>query len=201
MDQPLLERGVGRSLSTNRKELPCPASSPLASISRSRFFRSTVSMMVDHIDDLTARIESVESRIVALHKNSEASQRLASAPGVGPITTSAILASVGDGRQISVGTPPRGLAWIDAESPRQGAHRQDQQGRRSLSARTADPWSSSHRRNELPQGCNTTALAEAAARAAIRECCGGRGCSQDGTGALGNDHPGRRLSKDCRSDG
>ena len=46
MDHPLLERGVGWSLSTNRKELPCPASSPLASISRSRFFRSTASMML-----------------------------------------------------------------------------------------------------------------------------------------------------------
>lgn len=61
--------------------------------------RAAVEEVFDHIDDLTARIESVESRIVALHKNSEASQRLASAPGVGPITASAILASVGDGRQ------------------------------------------------------------------------------------------------------
>ena len=61
--------------------------------------RAAVEEVFDHIDDLTARIESVESRIVAWHKNSEASQRLASAPGVGPITASAILASVGDGRQ------------------------------------------------------------------------------------------------------
>jgi hypothetical protein len=105
---------------------------------------------------------------------------------------------------VPVGTSLRGLAWIDAESPcqrRQGAHRQDQQGRRSLFACTTDPRGSSHRRNELPQGCGTAALAEAAARAAIGECCGGRGCPQDGTSALGDDHPRRRLSKDCRSDG
>jgi len=61
--------------------------------------RAAVEEVFDHIEDLTARIESVEARVVAWHKNSETSQRLASAPGVGPITASAILASVGDGRQ------------------------------------------------------------------------------------------------------
>jgi transposase len=61
--------------------------------------RAAVDEVFDHIEDLTARIKSVEARIVAWHKTSEASQRLASAPGVGPITASAILASVGDGRQ------------------------------------------------------------------------------------------------------
>ncbi len=61
--------------------------------------RAAVEEVFDHIDDLTARIESVEARIVAWHKNCAASQRLASAPGVGPITASAILASIGDGRQ------------------------------------------------------------------------------------------------------
>lgn len=53
----------------------------------------------EHIDALTTRIASVEARIVAWHRSSEASQRIASAPGVGPITASAIVASIGDGRQ------------------------------------------------------------------------------------------------------
>jgi len=38
-------------------------------------------------------------RILIWHKNNEASQRLASAPGVGPMTASAIVAAVGDGHQ------------------------------------------------------------------------------------------------------
>ena len=75
-----------RARSTSREFLPDEA-------------RAAVYEVFDHIEDLTARIASVEARIVAWHKTSEASQRLASAPGVGPITASAILASVGDGRQ------------------------------------------------------------------------------------------------------
>lgn len=61
--------------------------------------RAAITEEFEHIDALTARIESVEARIVAWHKTSEASRRLASAPGVGPITASALVASVGDGRQ------------------------------------------------------------------------------------------------------
>ena len=41
----------------------------------------------------------MERRIIAWHKASEASQRLASAPGVGPITATALVAAVGDGTQ------------------------------------------------------------------------------------------------------
>ena len=73
---------------------------------------AAVEEMFDHIDDLTARIESVGSRIVAWHKNSEASQRLASVPGVGPITASAIRAGVGDGRQFQ--SARHFAAWLGA---------------------------------------------------------------------------------------
>ncbi|WP_244604559.1 transposase [Mesorhizobium erdmanii] len=39
---------------------------------------------------------SLLSKIVEWHKNNEDSRRLATAPGVGPITASAIVAAVGD---------------------------------------------------------------------------------------------------------
>ena len=61
--------------------------------------RAAITETFEHIDALTERIAAVEARILAWHKSSEASRRLASAPGVGPITASAIVASVGDGRQ------------------------------------------------------------------------------------------------------
>jgi transposase len=61
--------------------------------------RAAIAEAFDHVDELTERIGAIEDRIVAWHRNSEASQRLASAPGVGPITASAIIASVGDGKQ------------------------------------------------------------------------------------------------------
>lgn len=61
--------------------------------------RAAIAEEFDHINALSKRIDAIEARIVTWHKNSEVSQRLASAPGVGPITASAIIASVGDGRQ------------------------------------------------------------------------------------------------------
>jgi transposase len=61
--------------------------------------RAAIGEVFDHIDALTKRIDAVEAQIIIWHRNSEASQRLVSAPGVGPITASAIIASVGDGRQ------------------------------------------------------------------------------------------------------
>jgi transposase len=48
-----------------------------------------------HIDAMTEKLGEMEARIVAWHKSSPDSQRLASAPGVGPIT----VAAVGDGKQ------------------------------------------------------------------------------------------------------
>lgn len=61
--------------------------------------REAIGCLFDHIDGLQERVEAVEARILAWHKASEASQRLASAPGVGPITATALLAAVGDGGQ------------------------------------------------------------------------------------------------------
>ena len=61
--------------------------------------RATIAEVFAHIDVLTERIDAMETQIVAWHKNSETSRRLASAPGVGPITASAIVAGVGNARQ------------------------------------------------------------------------------------------------------
>jgi transposase len=61
--------------------------------------RAAIAEVFAHIEGLTERIDAVETQIVAWHKNSETRQRLASAPGVGPITASAIIASAGIARQ------------------------------------------------------------------------------------------------------
>jgi transposase len=45
---------------------------------------------------LQARIDEIEAAILGWHKESEASRRLTTIPGVGPITASAIVATVGD---------------------------------------------------------------------------------------------------------
>jgi transposase len=51
------------------------------------------------LEGLDRRIEQVEAAILAWHKGCDASRRLAAIPGIGPITASAIVATVGDARQ------------------------------------------------------------------------------------------------------
>lgn len=61
--------------------------------------REAITLLFDQIDALSERLAIVEVRILAWHKSNETSQRLASAPGVGPITATALVAAVGDGAQ------------------------------------------------------------------------------------------------------
>lgn len=61
--------------------------------------REALRSLFQHIEALSEKLKSVEERIVAWHKANPDSQRLATAPGVGPITASAIVAAIGDGKQ------------------------------------------------------------------------------------------------------
>lgn len=61
--------------------------------------RKAIDEMFGRLDDLADGVGTVEAEIIAWHKGNEASQRLATAPGIGPITASALVASVGDARQ------------------------------------------------------------------------------------------------------
>jgi transposase len=56
------------------------------------------------------RVEEVEAAIMAWHKENEASRRLATIPGVGPITASAIVATVGDASNF--GSARHFAAWV-----------------------------------------------------------------------------------------
>jgi transposase len=71
--------------------------------------------LVDQLRIVRAEIAKVEKRIVAWHRGNDASRRLATIPGIGPITASAIAAAVPDatlfrsGRQFAawLGLTPR----------------------------------------------------------------------------------------------
>lgn len=71
--------------------------------------------LIDRIRALTKEIDKIEEQILAWHKSSAASRRLATIPGIGPITASAIMAAMPDatlfssGRSFAawLGLPPR----------------------------------------------------------------------------------------------
>ena len=58
--------------------------------------RQALQGLAAELETLSARVEEIEAAILAWHKGSEASRRLATVPGIGPITASAIVATVGD---------------------------------------------------------------------------------------------------------
>lgn len=64
-----------------------------------------------HWQALAIRIAELERRIVLWHRANETSRRLATIPDIGPITASALVASVGDpGPSPRAGTSPPGSA-------------------------------------------------------------------------------------------
>jgi transposase len=61
--------------------------------------RLAIEALFNHVDGLRAQAETIEAEILAWYQANEASQRLAAVPGIGPLTATALVAAVGDGRQ------------------------------------------------------------------------------------------------------
>ena len=61
--------------------------------------RQALRALLAQLHALDQQIASLEAAVIASHRDNEASRRLASIPGVGPITASAIVASVADAHQ------------------------------------------------------------------------------------------------------
>jgi transposase len=72
--------------------------------------RSALSVLVDQFGLLEIGIKKAEAGIMAWHRGNEASRRLATIPGIGPITASAIAATVPDARLFSSGR--QFAAWL-----------------------------------------------------------------------------------------
>ncbi|MGF1543023.1 MAG: IS110 family transposase, partial [Parvularculaceae bacterium] len=77
--------------------------------------RSALLPLVRQIEDLDSKVAELDRQIASAHRKSEVNQRLATIPGVGPVTASAIAATVTDaslfrsGRELSawLGLVPR----------------------------------------------------------------------------------------------
>lgn len=62
-------------------------------------FRELIEMQMSHLQQLQNRIGELDGQIARWHRDSEASQRLMAIPGVGVLTATAVVATVGDARQ------------------------------------------------------------------------------------------------------
>ncbi len=81
-----------------------------ASIQLPGTFRLLISRLLDHLKELRRQVEEIEDQIRAWHRSSEASQRLEKVPGIGPITATALAATLGDAKNFDNGRQL--AAWL-----------------------------------------------------------------------------------------
>ena len=66
--------------------------------------------LYEHLLVLDGEVEALESQIVAWHRANEDSQRIAQVPGIGPLTATALVTSIGDARSFNNGRQL--AAWL-----------------------------------------------------------------------------------------
>ena len=65
--------------------------------------RHLLKRLNDHLKELGRQVGELELQIKLWHKENEASQKLETIPGIGPITASAIVATVGNAKEFKNG--------------------------------------------------------------------------------------------------
>lgn len=73
-------------------------------------FHILVQRLLDHLKELDRQVGELEVQIQAWHRNSDVSCKLAQIPGIGPITVSALVASIGDAKNFDSGRQV--AAWL-----------------------------------------------------------------------------------------
>ncbi len=73
-------------------------------------FRGLLHRLWVHLKELHHQIQELEEQINAWHRSSEASQKLARIPGIGPLTATALVASIGDAKDFRNGREL--AAWL-----------------------------------------------------------------------------------------
>jgi transposase len=94
-----------RSIARKLPELLEDAENGLSAASRALFAR-----LFEHFRALDRQVEELERKINAWHREDTASQRLQAIPGIGPLTASALVASVGDAKVFHNGR--QFAAWL-----------------------------------------------------------------------------------------
>lgn len=73
-------------------------------------FHELVLRLLEHLKDLDRQVKEMEHQIQSWHRTNELSRKLEKIPGIGPITASALVASVGDARNFANGRQL--AAWL-----------------------------------------------------------------------------------------
>ena len=73
-------------------------------------FRLLVERLLDHLKELDRQVDELEAKIQAWHRDSDLSCKLGQVPGIGPITASALVASIGDAKNFDSGRQV--AAWL-----------------------------------------------------------------------------------------
>ena len=148
--------------------------------------RSVLQGLVDQLRDTERRVEELDARLAEQAREDEVCQRLTTIPGIGPITATALTATVGDATVFESG---RHLAaWLglvprQTLERRQGAPGRHLQGGRRLSPPTAGAW----RAGGDALARQDFALAGRAAEAPALQRRGGGAGQQAGADRLGRD--------------
>ena len=73
-------------------------------------FRRLIDRLLEHLKVLDTQVDEIEVQIKAWHRNSEVSKRLEKVPGIGPLTATALAATVGDAKNFDNGRQL--AAWL-----------------------------------------------------------------------------------------
>lgn len=73
-------------------------------------FRQLLNRLGDHLKELDRQVGELEVQIQSWHRQNDASKKLAQIPGIGPITASALVASIGDAKNFHNGRQL--AAWL-----------------------------------------------------------------------------------------
>lgn len=73
-------------------------------------FRHLMTRLLEHFKELDRQVGEIEVQIKLWHRNNEASRRLEAIPGVGPLTATAMVASIGDAKNFDNGRQL--AAWL-----------------------------------------------------------------------------------------
>jgi transposase len=66
-------------------------------------FRLLVQRLLEQLKEFDRQVHEIENQIVAWHRKTDDSRKLATMPGIGPITASAMVASIGDAKTFKNG--------------------------------------------------------------------------------------------------